>query len=53
MTSVTRVNPLQTAIASGSGLEDLVYLCQEGSREQVILDVRLVLGLLELLAKLN
>ena len=27
----------------------MVYLCQEGSHEQVILDVRLVLGLLELL----
>ena len=29
---------------------DLVYLCQDGSREQVILDVRLVHGLLELFA---
>ena len=30
---------------------DLVYLCQEGSREQVVLDVLLVFGLLELLAQ--
>ena len=51
MSSVTRVNPCQTVIASARALKiDLVYLCQEGSREQVILDVRLVLGLLELLA---
>ena len=28
----------------------LVYQCQEGSREQVLFDVRLVRGLLELLA---
>ena len=31
----------------------MVYLCQEGSHEQVILDVRLVLGLLELLNQLK
>ncbi|KAK2175098.1 hypothetical protein NP493_750g00012 [Ridgeia piscesae] len=38
MTSVTRLNPPQTAIASRSGLEDSpVYLGQEWSREQVIL----------------
>ena len=45
---VTRVNPLQTAIALGSSLEN--GPCQEGSREQVILGVWLVLRLLKLLA---
>ena len=44
------MNPLQTEIALKIHLS---YLCQEGSREQMILDVRLVLGLLELLAELN
>ena len=35
---VTRANPLQTAIAGVAALKiDLVYLCQEGTREQVIL----------------
>ena len=43
MTSVTRVNAFQPEMSSGSGLEDyLVYLGQEGSYEQVILDVRWV-----------
>ena len=46
---VTRVNPLQTAIASGGGLDDSPCLSMS-RREQVILGVRLVLGLLELLA---
>ena len=32
---------------------DLVYLCEEDSREQVILDTRLVYGVLELPAYLN
>ena len=48
---VTRVNTLQTAIASVSGHEDRPCLSvKKGSREQVILDVRLVLALL---AQLN
>ena len=32
---------------------NLAYLCQQGSREKLILDVGLVLGLFELLAYLN
>ena len=48
MTSVTRMNPLQTAIVSALNI-DLVYLCQDGSREQVILDVLLVPALVRLL----
>ena len=35
MSSVTRVNPRVAALNI-----HFVYLCQEGSREQVILDVR-------------
>ena len=51
---VNRVNPHQTATASGFALKiHLVYVCQEGSHEQVILDVQLSLGLLELLEQLN
>ena len=48
---VTQMNPLQTAIASDSAVLKihLVYLCKEDLRGQVILDVRLILGLLELL----
>ena len=43
---VTRVNPHQNAIALTI---DLVCLFQQESREQVILGVRMVLGLLKLL----
>ena len=32
---------------------DLAYMCQQGSREKLILDVGLVLGLFEVLAYLN
>ena len=42
---VTRVKPRWPRVAALK--IDLVYLCQEGSRKQVILDVRLVLRLLE------
>ena len=44
-------DPLIGPITAGSAMKiDLIYLCQKGSREHVILDVRLVLGLHELLA---
>ena len=48
---VTRVNPLsKPQLPRVPALKiDLVCLCQEGSHDQVILDVRLVLGLLKLL----
>ena len=39
---ITRVNPLQTAVEAVALMIDLVYVCQEGSREQVLLDVRLI-----------
>ena len=46
---VTGVNCLQLPRVAALKV-DLVYLRQEGSRDQVLLDVRLWLGLLQLLA---